>query len=168
MSEGYYRDPQFCLECAWNHMRDSEHHLDDWLKYAKDPAQKQKAEELRTKQREIRKQVDEWRLKLKGTTQTEECVGCSGIVNPEDLNPEELEKCTFKEEKVKPKEYFHPGSFRTLCPSCPETRCSLCPPELACASRIIIGCAAGKWDAAAKKCKVSTEPHRVIHGKPKP
>jgi len=93
--------------------------------------------------------------------------GCEGIVNPGELNPEIPEYCEFVEEKVKPKEYFHIESFRTLCPECPERRCAKCPPELACATRIIIGCKKEEWDERTGRCKIGTETHVIYHGKPK-
>ena len=76
------------------------------------------------------------------------------------------EVCEFAKEQVKPKEYFDPKSFRTLCPECPEGRCALCPPELACATRIIIGCPAGEF--VEGRCRVGTEAHVIFHGAPKP
>jgi len=95
--------------------------------------------------------------------------GCEGVVkdnlNPD--NPEIPEYCRFTEEKVKPAEYFHPASFRTLCPECPGKRCALCPEELKCATRIIIGCKKEEWDEAAKRCKIGTETHVIYHGQPK-
>lgn len=101
--------------------------------------------------------------------------GCSGAIsgNPAEYNPDENPAelppvCIWRKEERKPKEYFHPESFRTLCPECPMARCSLCPPELACASRIIIGCRRKAWDPEAKKCRESTEIHVIYHGSPKP
>ena len=170
MSEGYYRDPQFCLECAYQHSRDVEHHLEDWEKFTPDREQKQIASELKDKQRVIRKEIDDWRLKLRESSESEknpnsECVGCEGIVKPGDLNPEIPEICEFQEEKVRPKEYFDRTSFRTLCPECPMARCAMCPPELACASRIIIGCKTGEF--VEGRCRIGTETHVIYHGKPK-
>lgn len=98
--------------------------------------------------------------------------GCSGVVAPtHNPNPQlaELEaKCTWRKEEVKPKEEFEPESFRTLCPECPAARCAKCPPQLACATRVIIGCPKGQWDFETKRCRVSTETHVVYHGSPKP
>ncbi|MDI6905672.1 MAG: hypothetical protein QMD13_09370 [Candidatus Bathyarchaeia archaeon] len=150
MSEGYYRDPKFCLECAYQHARDTEHHLEDWLKFTKKEEQRKTADELRRQQRVLRKKIDEWRIKL----ETE---------NPETENPEIPEECTFTKEQVKPKQYFDPASFRVICPECPEKRCSLCPPELACATRIVIGCQKGQFIKG--KCRIGTETHVVYHGK---
>ena len=73
-----------------------------------------------------------------------------------------LEACEFTKEPVKPKEYFDPDSFRTICPECPESRCSLCPPELACATRIITGCKQGEFFKG--RCQVGTEAHVIYHG----
>jgi len=81
-----------------------------------------------------------------------------------ESNPR-LEACTFRHEEVKPSEAFDPASFRTLCPECPGARCSNCPPELACASRVIIGCPSGQF--VAGRCQVGTETHVIYHGEPK-
>ena len=78
-------------------------------------------------------------------------------------NPGIPEHCEFTKELVKPKEYFDKNSFRTLCPECPEARCSLCPPELACATRIITGCKQGNYIKG--RCQVGTEAHVIYHGK---
>jgi|GEM_PF-6335900 len=98
--------------------------------------------------------------------------GCQGVVDPGD-NPNpglkrREQKCTWREEHVEDKENFAPESFRTLCPECPEARCALCPPEKACATRIIVGCPKGEWDPVAKRCKVSMRPQVILHGSPKP
>lgn len=95
--------------------------------------------------------------------------GCQGVVGPgENPNPglKEVEDgCVWTEEKVHPKEYFDPESFRTLCPQCPQARCALCPPEFACATRIIVGCPKGHFKGG--RCEVGTEPHVIYHGRPK-
>ena len=75
------------------------------------------------------------------------------------------EKCKFDAEAVLPKEHFDPNSFKTLCPECPQARCSLCPPEKACATRVIIGCKKGEF--VKGRCRVGTETHVIYHGKPK-
>lgn len=80
-------------------------------------------------------------------------------------SPEIPERCEFAKEPVKPKEYFDPDSFRTICPECPEARCSICPPELACATRIITGCKEGEF--VKGRCQVGTEAHVIYHGKSK-
>lgn len=80
-------------------------------------------------------------------------------------NPEIPERCEFVKEPVKPKGYFDPDSFRTICPECPESRCSLCPPELACATRIITGCKEGEFIKG--RCRIGTEAHTIYHGTPK-
>jgi len=151
VSEGYYRDPRFCLECAYTHARDVEHHLEDWAKFTPDPAQRLVAGQLRDQQRRIRKRIDEWRMKLGPLPEEELTAG----------NPEIPPECKFWKEEKKPKEYFDPKSFRTLCPECPAARCANCPPELACATRIIIGCKAGEFEAG--RCKVGTETHVIYH-----
>ena len=79
-------------------------------------------------------------------------------------NPEIPEHCEFTKEPVKPKKYFDKDSFRTICPECPESRCSLCPPELACATRIITGCKKGEF--VKGECRIGTEAHVIYHGKP--
>jgi len=89
-------------------------------------------------------------------------LGCEGMMS----NPEIPEKCKFRKELKKPKEYFDPASFRTLCPECPQARCALCPPELECATRIIIGCKKGQFKAGV--CQIGTETHVIYHGQPKP
>jgi len=180
MSEGYYRDPLFCLECAYTHARDVEHHLEDWHKFTKDEEQRKASSDLRDRQRKIRKEIDEWRLKLSGERGVESSSTAQSYSSPMleekgisfhsergQHNPEIPEYCKFEIEKVKPKEYFDPRSFRTLCPECPQKRCALCPPELACATRIIIGCPSGQWDEEVKRCKVGTETHVIYHGAPK-
>ena len=78
-------------------------------------------------------------------------------------NPGIPEHCDFTKEMVKPKEYFERASFRTLCPECPKARCALCPSELACATRVIIGCKKGEF--VEGKCRIGTERHVIYHGK---
>ena len=80
-------------------------------------------------------------------------------------NPEIPEYCEFTKEEVKPKEYFDPKSFRTLCPESPTRLCKDLPPELACATRIIIGCEEGKF--VEGRCQVGPEAHVIYHGLPK-
>ena len=80
-------------------------------------------------------------------------------------NPEIPKHCTFTKEPIKPKEYFDPISFRTICPECPEGRCALCPPDLSCATRIVIGCKEGEF--VKGRCQVATEAHTIYHGTPK-
>ncbi len=78
-------------------------------------------------------------------------------------NPAEIpERCEFTKESVKPKGYFDPDSFRTICPECPDSRCANCPPELTCATRIIIGCKEGEF--VKGRCQVGTEAHVIYHG----
>ena len=79
--------------------------------------------------------------------------------------PELAKRCTFRIEKHQPKEYFDPKSFRTLCPGCPGARCSECPPELECSTRIVIGCKKGEF--VSGKCRTKTEIHNIFHGSPK-
>ena len=83
--------------------------------------------------------------------------------NPSNpVDPGIPKKCDFKKEPVKPKGYFDPDSFRTICPECPERRCALCQPELACATRIITGCREGEF--VDGRCQVGTEAHVIYHG----
>ena len=83
---------------------------------------------------------------------------------PSGANPNPIpEKCSFEKEVKLEKEHFDPHSFRTLCPQCPQSRCALCPPELACATRIIIGCRKGEF--VEGRCRVGTESHVIYHGK---
>lgn len=81
-------------------------------------------------------------------------------------NPETLEGCSFEKKVFQAKEHFDPGSFRTLCPECPEGRCALCPPELRCATRVVIGCPTGQFTEG--RCQVGTEAHVIYHGASKP
>ncbi len=89
-------------------------------------------------------------------------VRCSKGSSDNPGNPEIPERCEFTKEPVKPKEYFDKDSFRTICPECPEGRCALCPPELACATRIITGCKEGEF--VKGRCQVGTEAHVIYHG----
>lgn len=166
MSE--FESISYCLECAWKHSRDLEHHLEDAVTYTKEAGKRMMFQSLVDKVREIRKKIDELRLKEKGSSENPE--GCEGCIYPgENPNPKlaKLEKrCTWTEEKIQPKQYFDPMSFRTLCPECPEKRCALCPPELACATRIIVGCRLGEF--VEGRCRVGTETHVIYHGAPKP
>ena len=157
----------FCLDCMFKHSRDLEHHMEDAVRV--DKKARLTWEEWIDKIRELRKYIQN-RMTKGNPNGNGEC-GCQGIVNPtENPNPElaESEKeCEWTKEEVKPKEYFHPDSFRTLAPKCPEQRPALCPPELICSTRIIIGCKADSWDEEAKRCKVSTETHTIYHSEPK-
>lgn len=157
----------FCLDCMLKHLRDFEHHLEDAVRVTKGET-KAKFEawldDARMKRKEILQMIKKGSNPM--DIETSQGCGCEGIVNPGELNPKELEVCTWREEKVKPKEEFEPESFRTLCPECPDARCAKCPPELACATRIIIGCPLGQWDPETKRCKVSTQTHTIYHGHP--
>ncbi|MEM2305955.1 MAG: hypothetical protein QXK51_11495 [Candidatus Methanomethylicia archaeon] len=180
MSELTYAtgDIQECPFCTFKHLSDAEAHAPSDIKpiiskIREDLAKKidiDKAsyDEIRKYEHILEDYLTVLREKRK---ELEPHRGCSGIVNPgENPNPELAlaeTKCEWREEKVKPKEYFHPESFRTLCPECPQARCALCPPELACATRIIIGCKKEEWDTETKRCRVSTEKHVIYHGSPK-
>ncbi len=90
--------------------------------------------------------------------------GRSESVDGNPGNPEIPERCEFTKESVKPKEYFDKDSFRTICPECPDGRCANCPPELTCATRIIIGCKEGEF--VKGRCRIGTEAHTIYHGTP--
>lgn len=75
----------------------------------------------------------------------------------------EKKGCNFWEEKIHHKQFFARKSFRTLCPECPGARCSNCPPSMACATRVIVGCPKGHYRGG--KCNVGMETHVVAHGK---
>ena len=140
----------------YSKVRRREHELEDKLKI-EGTLSEQELEELK-RLRQLRKQLERG--------------GCEGIVEPGDNpNPElsiEEQKCTWVMEVKKPHEYFDERSFRTLCPECPQMRCALCPPEKACATRIIVGCPKGYWDEKTQRCLTSTEVHVIYHGRPKP
>lgn len=74
-----------------------------------------------------------------------------------------LPQCNFTKEQVKHKEYFDKNSFRTLCPECPEGRCALCPPDLQCTTRVVIGCPKGEFVKGT--CRVGTTAHVIYHGR---
>ena len=170
---------QECPFCTFKHLTDAEHHAPEDVKplisklredlAKKIDIDKAKYDEIRRYEHILEDYLTVLREKRKSL---EPHRGCSGAVEPmENPNPElaELEKqCTWTKEEVKPAEYFHPESFRTLCPECPQARCALCPPELACATRIIIGCPKEAWDTETKRCRTSTEKHVIYHGSPKP
>jgi hypothetical protein len=167
-----------CPYCTFKHLTDAEQHAPADIKpliakLREDLAKKldiEKAtyDEIRKYEHILEDYLTVLREKRK---QIEPHRGCSGVVNPgENPNPElaQLEtQCTWTKEEVKPAEHFHPESFRTLCPQCPMARCALCPPELACATRIIIGCPKHAWDEKTKRCRTSTAVHVIYHGKPK-
>jgi len=154
---------EYCLDCIYKHATALQDHLSDAVAMGLDGEAPKRLELVR----EIRK----WAME-KMRKNPETCVGCEGILAPgENPNPElaALERvCVWRKELVKPKEAFDPRSFRTLCPECPGARCAECPPELACASRLIIGCPLGQWDEVRGLCRVATEAHVIYHGAPKP
>jgi len=140
----------------YSKIRRREHELEDKLKL-EGTLSESELEELK-RLRQLRKQLERG--------------GCEGVINPgENPNPElsiEEQKCTWTVEVVNPREMFEEESFRTLCPECPSARCALCPTEMACASRIIIGCPKGYWDSKTKRCLTSMKVHVIYHGRPKP
>ena len=243
MSSTPYADIGFCLECATQHARDTEHHLEDAVKFSKGDPKRDTFQELLDSQRLVRKGVDKLRIQQIQETGEETCIACGnaieetlnsgeakesvlaiypdideaheikltvkgekqpyqifykivgvwnthrGPIDEEEMyrriwegmrafvnvsykssgnpgNPEIPEHCEFAKEEVKPKEYFDPQSFRTLCPESPTRLCKDLPPELACATRIIIGCREGEFIEG--RCRVGTEAHVIYHGTPKP
>lgn len=132
--------------CPWC----MEKHTSKIIGYAEEIAMGGEDTEVMT---ELAEQAREWRRTIQGAKE-----------HSHETNPIP-ERCKFKVESVKPKGYFDASSFRTLCPECPEARCSKCPPEKECATRIIIGCKKGKFSAG--KCTVGTEAHVIYHGYPK-
>jgi hypothetical protein len=140
----------------YSKIRRREHELEDKLKL-EGSLSEQELEELK-RLRQLRKELERG--------------GCEGVVNPgENPNPDvalEETKCEWTIEERRPREYFDERSFRTLCPECPQMRCALCPPEKACATRIIVGCPKGYWDEKTGRCLTSTEVHVIYHGSPKP
>lgn len=124
-----------------------------------------KIEDALTVLRDLRHKI------MEGSEKRFEAMEKSGMIHVEDNpgnpgnsgNPGIPEYCEFTKDQVHPKEYFDKDSFRTICPECPESRCSLCPPEKACATRIIIGCKAGEFVKGT--CRIGTETHNIFHGK---
>jgi len=153
----------FCLECMYKHSRDLEHHLEDAYRVTKNPRFDEMIDTLRGWRKEFLEMMKQ---------NPEQCPGCEGIVAPgENPVPElaELERaCVWRKEEKESAEAFDPRSFRTLCPECPEARCALCPPELACATRLVIGCPVGFWvEEPEPRCVDKTRVHVVYHGAPK-
>ena len=140
----------------YSKIRRREHELEDKLKL-EGSLSVEELEELK-RLRKMRKEIERG--------------GCEGIVNPgENPNPslsEEEVKCEWTIEVKRPREEFEEESFRTLCPECPQARCALCPPHMACATRIIVGCPKGYWDRERKVCLTSMQVHAIYHGRPKP
>ena len=167
----------FCLECMYKHSRDLEHHMEDAVRVSRGK-QREFFENWIDEIRKLRKQVLGMMIRnatpsIASDEEPEESstsCGCQGIVEPGDNPNEELAEaeasCTWRKEEVKPKEYFDPESFRTLCPKCAEQRCALCTPEQACSTRVIIGCKAGEFISDASgtsRCGIGTEPHVIYH-----
>jgi len=140
----------------YSKIRRREHELEDKLKLEGSLSESE-LEELK-RLRQLRKQLERG--------------GCEGVVNPtENPNPglaSEEARCEWTVEVKAPREYFEEESFRTLCPECPQGRCALCPPERACATRIIVGCPKGYWDKERKICLTSMQVHTIYHGRSKP
>jgi erythromycin esterase-like protein len=64
MPEEEYINPAYCLECLTKHGNRVEHHLEDLVTASKDdPELRRQAQEMLDKAREIRKQVDDLRIK---------------------------------------------------------------------------------------------------------
>jgi len=169
LAQSPYKDIGLCLECAYQHSRDVEHHLEDAVKFGKSSPDRAKYQELLDKQRLIRKEIDKLRLKTVKEKGEEICIACE---NPElevYVPPPELGE--FWEEKIRPKEYFDPRSFRVICPEDPENgfrgRCERIKrkyPELyPYATRVVIGCKKGEFIAG--RCRIGTETHVIYHTK---
>ena len=181
-----------CWECVYKHLRDAEHHLEDTVRVT-DGKERELAELMIDTIRAIRKivfdiytkesvdtrsfdEVLEEGIKLlkEGRLREVSLSAKEGIANCEKIYESQAEplssdpvslSCSWQREEITPKEEFDPRSFRVLCPECPEQRCSKCPPELKCATRVLIGCPKGQWDEKTQTCKVSTKVH-VIEPKP--
>lgn len=64
MGEEVYMDKGYCLECGTKHISRVEHHLEDLVTSSKDDKElREKAQELLDRTREIRKVLDELRIK---------------------------------------------------------------------------------------------------------
>lgn len=64
MGEEIYMDKEYCLECGTKHISRVEHHLEDLVTSSKDDKETRAlAQELLDKAREIRKVLDEMRIK---------------------------------------------------------------------------------------------------------
>lgn len=135
-----------CSDCLWKH-------INAVAGYANELAS-QLTGEGKEYYGQLAQEARKWRKDIFATCET---CGTQETENPE------LEKCEFTKEMVKPKDFFDPTSFRTLCPECPGARCAQCPPDLECASRIIIGCKAGEFKDG--KCRIGTETHVIYHTK---
>lgn len=165
MSGTPYADVGFCLECSVQHARDVEHHLEDAVKFSKGDPNRETFQELLDRQRLVRKEVDKLRIQQIMESGEETCISCGNSIEETNLNPGIPEYCEFAKEQVKPKEYFDPKSFRTLCPESPTKGCKDLPPEMECATRVIIGCSAGKF--VKGRCQVGTKTHVIYRGTPK-
>lgn len=75
-----YVDIGFCLECAYQHARDTEHHLEDAVKFSKGSPDRAKFQELLDQQRIVRKGVDRMRLKQLKDSGEETCIACEGAI----------------------------------------------------------------------------------------
>lgn len=64
MPEKDYLNPNYCLECMEKHSNRLEHHLEDLVTATKDnPALRSEAQDLLDRTRELRKAVDELRIR---------------------------------------------------------------------------------------------------------
>lgn len=76
MSTMPYQDLGFCLECAYNHIRDTEHHLEDAVKFGKGNPDRAKFQELLDQVRIVRKEVDKLRMEQIERSGGEMCIAC--------------------------------------------------------------------------------------------
>lgn len=172
MSEITFRKGKLpvCVDCQVKHAVDLKAHVEKGTEryenvaklvedirkdLAMNPQQMQEYEKIRSVEHKLEDYqaiLREARHELQEKTSPQELMGSNPI----------SEKCKFEKEIKNPKEAFDPGSFRTLCPECPNARCAQCPPELECATRIIIGCRKGEFKEGL--CKVGTQTHVVYHG----
>ena len=149
---------EFCLDCSYKHLTAIQDHLEDGVALSKSPEEREFLAGILQQIRDARKKVLD---KLRETPKSEEageCPTCKKKGNPE------MEKLPsgFEKQQIKPAKYFDPSSFRTLCPQCPDSLCSKCPPELQeTATRVIIGCKKGQFKEG--KCQIGTEAHVIFH-----
>ena len=141
---------EFCLDCTYKHLTAVQDHLEDGVALSKTSEEREFLAGILQQIRDARKKVLD---KLREMPKEE----ASGNPSVEAL------PSGFHKEQIKPAKYFEPSSFRTLCPQCPGSLCSKCPPDLQeTATRVIIGCKKGQFEGG--KCQIGTEAHVVFHG----
>jgi len=141
---GTLGDEAFCLDCLYKHLLTIEGLAEEGMSFTNDEEEILAFAKMAQMAREMRKAVQH---------------------ALSESNSEREITAEFWTEKVKPKEYFDPHSFRILCPECPNARCALCPPELyGKAHRIVIGCKKGYFKEGI--CQIGTEVHVIYHPHP--